>query len=162
MLHLRRCLAANGFAVLGACGGKTTTATAPRPELVGSYSFDQQVTNPGRDYAPRSLQGVVHVLGDTVIVESQVCRPDNANSTPGSAFRYKCVDYDLYFDRENPVSKAAYSVHAIVIENKSVCSRTAIDAQGKEYCAQRGVEPVERSVTLNGKLKLQHIGLGSK
>jgi len=151
-----------GAAVIAACSSKNKAATAPSPELFGTYAFEARVSAPSNTGVPMMIQGVVHVLADTVILDTGACRSTSMASGGVDSFRYQCPDYALSFGREDPVKNAYYYVNATVTDTKIVCASYATDATGKEYCVKNTREPVERPIMLSGRLTMRKLKPGER
>ena len=147
------------LAALAACATKSI-ATGPKPELFGTYQFEARVVTATANGVPTVIQGIVHVLTDTVVVDSGDCRSTNMTSG-GRGFGYTCANYDLSFDREDPVKYARYSLRTTVSDRQSVCQTYGTDAQGRQICTKTTFESVERPITLYGNLKMQKMGIGA-
>ena len=149
------------FAGFAACG-KQAIVTGPKPELFGTYEFEARVETPSRNGGGTDVQGIMHVLTDTVIVEGAGCRSENMMNRPGSRFVYHCVDYDLSFDRENPLKQARVSVRATVADRQTSCETYGKDASGQQVCLKTTTDPIERAITISEYLKFKKLGIGAE
>lgn len=143
---------------LTACASSSAASAAgtpsPRPILDGKYSFSERPVST----AP-AIEGTLMVVADTVLVDllSGPCRSILEPSTRPRGLAYDCADVTLYFDRDDPVNRASYSMQTTVTDKKNVCVRYGTNAQGQQICLENKIETVERKVTKSGRLRLHRL-----
>lgn len=131
--------------VATACGG-----SAWRPptgaSAYGVYPFHQQVLNAKPAVI---LDGSVTLLPDTLVVTlaTSPCTYD-PRSRGNRWIRYVCGEVTFSFNRRNPLRENSYTAPLTEFVFESVCLQTIIDSRGREVCARRGTERVERRGTI--------------
>ncbi|MEP6989898.1 MAG: hypothetical protein ABJA80_03135 [bacterium] len=124
-----------------------------RPELLGTYRFEEQVAPDVR------IAGTFTVTQDTVDIEAQPgpCRyeQDRSNSL---RIVYACgPELTFTFDRTDPVRRATYTTVVHVTEQVSVCLRYTKAASGQMVCAEYGKETRFRDVRRSGLLRPERV-----
>ena len=116
----------------------------------GVYRYHQQVLNARPAVI---LDGSVTLLPDTLVVSlaTSPCTYD-PRSYGNRWIRYVCGEVTFSFNRRNPLRENSYTAPLTEFVYESVCLQTVIDSRGREVCARRGNERVERRGTIRAPI----------
>jgi hypothetical protein len=136
---------------IAACQSAGTRSPSMAESRLGVYEFTERVE--GARSQLISLDGEFTVLPDTVTVQlmSASCLY-NMQSNRTGPIMYDCGDIKLAFHRDDPIHRSTYSMRINVTEQRQVCVRYDVDAQGRRRCAEMRMEVVDRVVTRTGRL----------
>ena len=137
--------------VVSACVSHASTRTM-RPELLGTYRFDEQVSPDVR------LEGQFVVGQDSVAIDATPgpCRYEQ-NMSNALTIYYRCADVTFAFDRADPVRRARYTAVVHLRETRSVCVRYARTSTGQTICAASRYETVYRDTRRSGVLRVGRV-----
>jgi hypothetical protein len=138
------------------CASSSPRGSAAPASRVGVFRFLERVpdTSPGM-----TLDGEITVERDTILVEATPgpCHYDELRSR-GTTVVYRCAtDIFLYFDRDNPIDRAQYTLVATVNVPVRTCARYTVTTDGRRVCAQVRTEMVPREVRRSGRLRPQRV-----
>jgi len=144
------------LAISTGCTPSAARAPAPAASRLGAFRFFERVpdTSPGV-----TLEGEFIVEPDTILVEAMPgpCHYDNLRSR-STTIAYKCgPDIFLFFDRNNPIERASYSLVATVQVPVTTCARYATTSDGRRVCVQTRTVMVPRDVRRSGRLRPERI-----
>ncbi len=144
---------------LAACAssGKTAANMEPAGPIEGTYEYIANI--PGQQ-----VRGKLRVLGDTMLVEADndYCRPSTGVPSP-LFIRYVCngpgsfESLGLTLDRRNPVQFSKWYASFRVMKQRQVCTRYAVQPDGRQVCVQSGTETYETSESKSGTLQVRRI-----
>ena len=143
--------------VVAACQSAGTGSSTMAESRLGLYQFTERIE--GARSQLISLDGEFTVLPDTVTVQlmSASCLY-NMQSNRTGPIMYDCGDIKLAFHRDDPIHRSTYSMRINVSEQRQVCVRYEVDAQGRRRCAEMRMEVVDRVVTRTGRLNARRSG----
>jgi hypothetical protein len=123
-----------------------------RPELLGTYRFDEQLSPDDR------LQGTFVVGEDSVAIDAYPgpCRYERDRSNL-LYITYTCGGVAYSFDRTDPVRKATYSAIVHLKETRQVCVRYTTNTTGRQVCAQMANETYYRDARRSGLLRVERV-----
>jgi hypothetical protein len=137
--------------IASACAG-AKPSMGIRPELLGTYRFDEQLSPDDR------LRGTFVVGQDSVAIDAEPgpCRYERDRSNLLS-ITYTCGGVAYSFDRTDPVRKASYSAILHLKETRQVCVRYTTNNQGRQVCAQMANETYYRDTRRSGLLRVERV-----
>jgi hypothetical protein len=144
------------IAISGGCLPSSPRGSAVPASRVGVFRFLERVPDAS---PPVTLEGEITVEPDTILLDAAPgpCHYDEVRSRSTTVV-YRCgVDILLYFDRDNPIDRARYSLVTTVQVAVRTCARYTMTTDGRRICAQTRTEMVPRQVQRSGRLRPQRV-----
>jgi hypothetical protein len=142
--------------ISGGCLSSSPRGAAVPASRVGIFRFLERVPDAS---PPVILEGEITVEPDTILVDAAPgpCRYDGLRSRSTTVV-YRCgIDVALYFDRDNPIDRAQYSLVTTVQVPFRTCTRYTMTTDGRRICAQTRTEMVPREVRREGRLRMERV-----
>jgi hypothetical protein len=136
------------------CVSSSPRGSAVPESRVGIFRFFERVPGTSPEVV---LEGEITVERDTILLEATPgpCHYDRLRSG-GTTVAYRCSEVFLYFDRNNPIDRAQYSLVATANVPVTTCVLyTTTD--GRRVCAQVRTVMQLREVHRSGRLRPRRV-----